>query len=94
MPLGLETVTRAVFKRARRGLYAGKKILTGNNISEDGGNRCAGLTAQTPGAATRARSGAAQAALLPARATLLPPHAGRGECGFPMCTTSRCSATS
>lgn len=39
MPLGLGTLTRAVFKRARRGLYAGKKILSGNNVSEDGGNR-------------------------------------------------------
>ena len=39
MPLGLATFTRAVTKRARRGLYAGKKVLSGNNVSEDGGNR-------------------------------------------------------
>ena len=26
-------------KRARRGLYAGKHVRSGNNVSEDGGNR-------------------------------------------------------
>ena len=40
MPLGIEAITRAVTKRARRGLYAGKRVLTGNNISDDGGNKC------------------------------------------------------
>lgn len=49
MPLGLGQVTRAVFKRARRGLYAGKKILTGNNISEDGGNKCAATVGRLAG---------------------------------------------
>ncbi|KAG7670727.1 hypothetical protein NADE_009068 [Nannochloris sp. 'desiccata'] len=39
MPLGLISFTRAVTKRARRGLYAGKKVLSGNNVSDDGGNR-------------------------------------------------------
>lgn len=39
MPLGIEGLARAVTKRARRGLYAGKKVLSGNNISEDGGNK-------------------------------------------------------
>ena len=39
MPLGLATFTRNVTKRAQRGLYAGKKVLSGNNVSEDGGNR-------------------------------------------------------
>lgn len=39
MPLGIEALTRAVTKRAHRGLYAGKRVLTGNNISEDGGNK-------------------------------------------------------
>lgn len=39
MTPGLAAFTRAVTKRARRGLYAGKKVLSGNNVSEDGGNR-------------------------------------------------------
>eukprot|EP00475_Leptophrys_vorax_P007696 TRINITY_DN14881_c1_g1_i2.p2 TRINITY_DN14881_c1_g1~~TRINITY_DN14881_c1_g1_i2.p2 ORF type:complete len:135 (+),score=12.06 TRINITY_DN14881_c1_g1_i2:570-974(+) len=39
MPLGLELIGRAVMRRARRGLYAGKEIKFGNKISEDGGNR-------------------------------------------------------
>ena len=30
-----------VFKRARRGLFGGKTVLSGNKVSEDGGNRCA-----------------------------------------------------
>jgi hypothetical protein len=41
MPLGIVAFTRAVTKRASRGLYAGKKVLAGNNVSEDGGNRWA-----------------------------------------------------
>ena len=40
MPLGVETVTRALIKRAQRGLYAGRQKLFGNKISEDGGNKC------------------------------------------------------
>jgi hypothetical protein len=40
MPLGIEVFTRAVTKRARRGLFAGRKILSGNSVSDDGGNRC------------------------------------------------------
>jgi hypothetical protein len=39
MPLGLGAITRAVLNRARRGLYAGKRVLSGNQISEDGGNK-------------------------------------------------------
>ena len=29
-----------LLRRAKRGLYAGRMILFGNKISEDGGNRC------------------------------------------------------
>lgn len=39
MPLGLGSLTRAVCNRARRGLYAGRKVLSGNQISERGGNK-------------------------------------------------------
>ncbi|EFN56127.1 hypothetical protein CHLNCDRAFT_144754 [Chlorella variabilis] len=39
MPLGLGSLTRAVCNRARRGLYAGRRVLSGNQISEDGGNK-------------------------------------------------------
>lgn len=39
MPLGLGSLTRAVCNRARRGLYAGRKVLSGNQISENGGNK-------------------------------------------------------
>lgn len=39
MPLGLGGLTRAVCNRARRGLYGGKRVLSGNQISEDGGNK-------------------------------------------------------
>lgn len=39
MPLGIEQVTRAVARRSRRGLYAGRQVLSGNKVSEDGGNR-------------------------------------------------------
>lgn len=35
----ISALARSVTKRARRGLYAGKKVLSGNNVSEDGGNR-------------------------------------------------------
>lgn len=28
-----------VLNRARRGLYGGKRVLSGNKVSEDGGNR-------------------------------------------------------
>ena len=36
---GVAQTARNVFKRARRGLFAGKMKLSGNNVSEDGGNR-------------------------------------------------------
>ncbi|KAL4448563.1 hypothetical protein ABPG75_005782 [Micractinium tetrahymenae] len=39
MPLGLGSFTRAVCNRAHRGLYAGRKVLSGNQISDDGGNK-------------------------------------------------------
>ena len=31
--------TRHVSKRTKRGLFDGKRVLSGNNVSEDGGNR-------------------------------------------------------
>ena len=39
MPLGLEGLGRAMMRRARRGLYAGKEVKFGNKVSEDGGNK-------------------------------------------------------
>jgi hypothetical protein len=39
MPLGVNFVLRAMPKRAQRALWAGKQILYGNRISEDGGNK-------------------------------------------------------
>ena len=33
-------LARCCFKRARRGLFGGEKIVFGDNVSEDGGNRC------------------------------------------------------
>lgn len=39
LPLGLGSFTRAVCNRARRGLYAGRIVRFGNQISEDGGNK-------------------------------------------------------
>ncbi|PSC73390.1 54S ribosomal mitochondrial [Micractinium conductrix] len=39
MPLGFASLTRAVCNRARRGLYAGRRVLSGNQISDDGGNK-------------------------------------------------------
>ncbi|BDA43120.1 probable 50S ribosomal protein L28 at N-terminal half [Coccomyxa sp. Obi] len=33
------SLVRSLVKRSRRGLYAGKTVLSGNNVSEDGGNR-------------------------------------------------------
>lgn len=38
-PLLLTALTRSVARRTARGLYAGKTILSGNRVSEDGGNR-------------------------------------------------------
>ncbi|DBB12398.1 TPA: hypothetical protein ACH3X3_005209 [Trebouxia sp. C0006] len=40
MPLGVGQVARAVMGRSRRGLFGGKRILSGNKVSEDGGNKC------------------------------------------------------
>ncbi len=40
MPLGVEQVVRGVVSRARRGLYGGRTILSGNKVSEDGKNKC------------------------------------------------------
>ncbi|KAK9813979.1 hypothetical protein WJX73_007728 [Symbiochloris irregularis] len=39
MPLGSEALSHVLFKRGRRGLYHGKRIRFGNNISEDGENK-------------------------------------------------------
>eukprot|EP00898_Chlorokybus_atmophyticus_P004497 jgi/Chlat1/5048/Chrsp33S04998 len=39
MALGLAAWGRATLNRAQRGLYAGRKVLYGNKVSEDGGNR-------------------------------------------------------
>ena len=39
MPLGVEQLARAVLGRSRKGLYGGKRILSGNKVSEDGGNK-------------------------------------------------------
>ena len=33
-------LARCFFKRARRGLFGGDRIRYGDQISEDGGNRC------------------------------------------------------
>ena len=58
MPLGFGTLTRAVLNRARRGLYAGRRVLSGNQISHDGGNKCAwglGCTAAAAACACRRR---------------------------------------
>jgi large subunit ribosomal protein L28 len=38
-PLLLAALTRSVARRTGRGLYAGKTVLSGNRVSEDGGNR-------------------------------------------------------
>ena len=40
MPLGVEQLVRGVVSRARRGLYGGRTILSGNKVSEDGKNKC------------------------------------------------------
>ena len=39
MPSVLIHAARATVRRTRRGLYAGKTVRSGNNVSEDGGNR-------------------------------------------------------
>ncbi|KAK9842479.1 hypothetical protein WJX81_001880 [Elliptochloris bilobata] len=39
MPLGIEQMVRGALNRSRRGLYGGKKLLSGNMISEDGKNK-------------------------------------------------------
>ncbi|GMH42357.1 hypothetical protein BSKO_10276 [Bryopsis sp. KO-2023] len=39
MPLGIEHVARGIAKRARRGLFAGKNVMFGNKVSEDGENK-------------------------------------------------------
>lgn len=41
MPLGVGQLARAVMGRSRQGLYGGKRILSGNKVSEDGGNKYA-----------------------------------------------------
>ena len=39
MPSALVCAGRAAIRRSRRGLFAGKIVLFGNSVSEDGGNR-------------------------------------------------------
>jgi len=43
MSSGKKAVT--VCKRALRGLFAGRSVRFGNNVSEDGGNRCVSASA-------------------------------------------------
>ena len=35
----VQQVTRGLMRRATRGLFAGRRVLSGNKVSEDGGNR-------------------------------------------------------
>lgn len=37
--MGIEVIGRIVANRTKRGLYAGRRVLFGNKVSEDGGNR-------------------------------------------------------
>lgn len=39
LPGGVILFVRHVSKRTKRGLFAGKRVLSGNNVSKDGGNR-------------------------------------------------------
>lgn len=39
MPLGVRQVARAALGRSRRGLFGGKRRLSGNKVSEDGDNK-------------------------------------------------------
>lgn len=41
MPLGVGQVARAALGRSRRGLFGGKRRLSGNKVSEDGDNKYA-----------------------------------------------------
>jgi large subunit ribosomal protein L28 len=43
MASALRKGAQFVCSRAQRGLFAGKTVRFGNNVSEDGGNRCAAL---------------------------------------------------
>ena len=43
MPLGVGQVARAALGRSRRGLFGGKRRLSGNKVSEDGDNKYAWL---------------------------------------------------
>ena len=66
MPLGFASLTRAVCNRARRGLYAGRRVLSGNQISDDGGNKCVQGRGSVVGAERRQwRQRQAAARLLP-----------------------------
>lgn len=39
-PAARRALARVVQGKARRGVFAGKHIKFGNNVSEDGGNKC------------------------------------------------------
>lgn len=43
MPVGVGQVARAALGRSRRGLFGGKRRLSGNKVSEDGDNKYAWL---------------------------------------------------
>jgi hypothetical protein len=45
MSSALRKGAQFVCSRAQRGLFAGKTVRFGNNVSEDGGNRCVGQLA-------------------------------------------------
>ena len=42
-PAARRALARVVQGKARRGVFAGKHIKFGNNVSEDGGNKCVPL---------------------------------------------------
>ncbi len=77
-PAVRRALARVVQGKARRGLFAGKHIKFGNNVSEDGGNKCvfasrsSDLTAPTRGLAAppRRRSSTNDSCRIFARAEL------------------------
>jgi hypothetical protein len=42
-PTKIKAGASIMAKRIKRGLYAGRNIQFGNNVSEDGGNKCVSL---------------------------------------------------
>ena len=87
MPSAAVHAARALVKRTRRGLYAGKTVLSGNSVSEDGGNRCTEIP-------TLAEECGLSPACHPKTGGLrssLSAHAGTAACGSPMRRTKRCT---